>query len=236
MIITRSGTCLCRRGGAGRGERRCSRALERGRRRGWASGQGRGGAGCCRKRIRGPEVGPSRQCGSRSGLVRGLLASCWDGERSCTCSRRLHPASGFGAAPAPSRGAAVPPSWSAGWADVVGTGDGRGGLGWEGARPWRRWGPGGGGGVWKWLRLPVLFTLRPPGPHAAPTSRRSPGDHQGVWSGNLLEETPWVPLLFQAAISHLLQRPYPFLSCFPPPHPVCGDTSPYPSSAPLRLR
>lgn len=139
MIITRSGTCLCRRSGAGRGERRCSRALERGRRRGWASGQGRGGAGCCRKRTRVPEVGRSRQCGSRSALVRGLLASCWDGKRCCTCSHRLHPASTFGAAPAPSRGAAVPPSWSAGWADVVGTGDGRAGLGGKGR------GRGGGG-------------------------------------------------------------------------------------------
>ena len=81
-----------------------------------------------------------QQCGSGSccgGLVRWLLTRYWDGERSCICSPRPHPGSASGTASALSRGAAAAASWSAGWADVVGTGDRRGGLGWEGARPLR---------------------------------------------------------------------------------------------------
>lgn len=100
----------------------------------------RGGAGCCRKRNRGLEEELRQRCGSGSccgGLVRWLQTRYWDGERSCICSPRPHPGSASGTASAPSRGAAAVASWSAGWADLVRPGDRRGGLGWEGARPWR---------------------------------------------------------------------------------------------------
>lgn len=89
-------------------------------------------------------------------------------------------------------------------------------------------GPGGS------FRLPVLFRLSPSGAHPAPTSRRSPGNHQGVLIRRPFgEDSVSASPIGDCCLSSL---PYSFPSASPPAPALSAGISPYLSLVSPRLK